>query len=196
MAGVMAHEIAHVAARHGTRQADQGADRINIGTIPLIFLGGWTGYAIRPGPRLAIPMGFLQFLARLRIRSRHAGLAVHVQGRLRSHCFRRFLRKGSVAGKAKPGTMSKVFSTHPPTEDRIKKSQEMIQKYLKAKPEYVVNTSEFNDVKAPRHGDARSQELTDPNDPVGRRCAAIRTARSMRTAMRQIRRLIRTTVRH
>jgi len=54
MAGVMAHEIAHVAARHGTRQATRG-DIVNYGSIPLIFLGGWTGYAIRQGMGLAIP---------------------------------------------------------------------------------------------------------------------------------------------
>src|ERR1700735_2606789 len=60
MAGVMAHEIAHVAARHGTRQATRG-DLVNYGSIPLIFLGGWTGYAIRQGMGLAIPMGFLSF---------------------------------------------------------------------------------------------------------------------------------------
>jgi len=60
MAGVMAHEIAHVAARHGTCQATKG-DIVNYGSIPLIFLGGWTGYAIRQGMGLAIPMGFLSF---------------------------------------------------------------------------------------------------------------------------------------
>ena len=58
LAGVMAHEIAHVAARHGTRQATKG-DLLQIGTIPLIFMGGWAGYAIRQGAGLAIPMGFL-----------------------------------------------------------------------------------------------------------------------------------------
>src|SRR5881628_3654930 len=54
LAGVMAHEIAHVAARHGTRQATKG-DLMQIGTIPLIFMGGWAGYAIRQGAGLAIP---------------------------------------------------------------------------------------------------------------------------------------------
>jgi hypothetical protein len=43
--------------------------------------------------------------------------------------------------------MAKVFSSHPPTDDRIKVAQNNIQELLKAKPEYVVNTSEFNDVK-------------------------------------------------
>src|SRR5581483_2547670 len=46
LAGVMAHEIAHVAARHGTRQATKG-EIANIATIPLIFMGGWAGYGIR-----------------------------------------------------------------------------------------------------------------------------------------------------
>src|SRR5689334_9233254 len=60
LAGVMAHEIAHVAARHGTKQATKG-ELINIASIPLIFMGGWTGYAIRQGAGLAIPLGFLKF---------------------------------------------------------------------------------------------------------------------------------------
>src|SRR5499433_2856516 len=45
LAGVMAHEIAHVAARHGTRQATRGTI-INYASLPLIFMGGWTGYAL------------------------------------------------------------------------------------------------------------------------------------------------------
>src|SRR5712692_8510838 len=60
LAGVMAHEIAHVAARHGTRQATRG-ELINYGSIPLIFLGGWAGYAIRQAAAIAVPMGFLRF---------------------------------------------------------------------------------------------------------------------------------------
>src|SRR3982074_703295 len=60
LAGVMAHEIAHVAARHGTREATK-AQLVNYGTIPLIFMGGWAGYAIRQAAGLAIPMGFLKF---------------------------------------------------------------------------------------------------------------------------------------
>jgi len=55
----MSHEIAHVAARHGTRQASRG-DMINYGTIPLIF-SAVDGFAIRQGVGLAIPMGYLKF---------------------------------------------------------------------------------------------------------------------------------------
>jgi len=58
-----------------------------------------------------------------------------------------FFEKVESQEKRKPGAMSKIFSTHPPTDDRIRRSQETIQKYLKERPEYVVNTSEFSDVK-------------------------------------------------
>jgi predicted Zn-dependent protease len=59
-----------------------------------------------------------------------------------------FFEKIETMEKKKPGTVSKLFSTHPMTDDRIQAAQEEIQKILPAKPEYVVNTSEFNDVKA------------------------------------------------
>src|SRR6202000_2909195 len=163
MAGVMAHEIAHVAARHGTCQATKG-DLINYGSIPLIFLGGWTGYAIRQGMGLAIPMGFLSFSRGFESEADKLGLEYMYKAGYDPTCFVDFFEKVQSQEKRKPGTMSKVFSTHPPTEDRIKHSQETIQKYLKEKPEYVVNTSEFNDVKTrvvAMHG---RKNVVDPKD--------------------------------
>ena len=66
--------------------------------------------------------------------------------------------------KKKPGTMSKVFSTHPMTDDRIKEAQKNIQAYLKAKPEYVVTTSEFNDVKARLYQVENHRKIDDSKD--------------------------------
>jgi predicted Zn-dependent protease len=163
MAGVMGHEIAHVAARHGTRQASN-ANWVNIGTIPLIFMGGWAGYGIRQGLGLAIPMGFLQFSKGYESEADLLGLEYMYKAGYDPQAFVDFFEKVQTQEKRKPGTMSKVFSTHPPTEDRIKHSQEAIQRYLKAKPEYVVSTSEFNDVKArvvALHG---RRQVTDPKD--------------------------------
>jgi len=170
LAGVMAHEIAHVACRHGTRQATRG-DIAQIATIPLIFMGGWTGYAIRQGMGLAIPMGFLTFSREFEADADYFGLQYMYKAGYDPTAFVDFFEKIQTLEKKKPGSISKVFSTHPMTDDRIKKSQLEIQNVLTPKPEYVVNTSEFNDVKsrlAMLHN-RRKVTQDDPNRPKLRR---------------------------
>src|SRR5215468_5801943 len=137
LAGVMAHEIAHVAARHGTRQATKG-QLINYGSIPLIFMGGWTGYAIRQGAGLAIPLGFLTFSRGFEKEADYLGLQYLYKSGYDPTAFVDFFEKIQSKEKKKPGTMAKIFATHPMTDDRIKTSQKEIQDILKAKPEYVV----------------------------------------------------------
>ncbi|MGA2193945.1 MAG: M48 family metallopeptidase [Bryobacteraceae bacterium] len=170
LAGVMGHEIAHVAARHGTRQATRG-DIAQIATIPLIFMGGWTGYAIRQGASLAIPMGFLTFSRAFEKEADYLGLQYMYKAGYDPTAFVDFFEKIESLEKKKPGSISKVFSTHPMTDDRIKASQEEIQKILAPKPEYVVNTSEFNDVKGRLNmlHNRRKVTQTDPNRPQLRR---------------------------
>jgi beta-barrel assembly-enhancing protease len=170
LAGVMAHEIAHVAARHGTKQATRG-EIINLASIPLIFMGGWTGYAIRQGAGLAIPLGFLNFSRAFEKEADYLGLQYLYKTGYDPTAFVDFFEKIQSMEKKKPGTVSKVFSTHPMTDDRIKSAQGEIQKILVAKPEYVVNTSEFNDVRgrlAMLHNH-RKVETEDPNRPRLRR---------------------------
>jgi predicted Zn-dependent protease len=162
MAGVMAHEIAHVAARHGTCNATKG-QLVNYGTIPLIFLGGWAGYGIRQGVSLMIPMSFLQFSRANESEADLLGLEYMYKAGYDPEAFVDFFEKIQSLEKKKPGTMSKVFSTHPPTEARITNSQKNIQNYLKAKPEYIVTTSEFNDVKG-RVLALHNRRSTDPKD--------------------------------
>jgi predicted Zn-dependent protease len=147
LAGVMAHEIAHVAARHGTKTATKG-EILNFATIPLIFMGGWGGYGIRQAASVLIPVGFLKFSRAMESEADLLGLEYMYKTGYDPAAFVDFFEKIETLEKRKPGTISKVFSTHPPTDDRIKASQKNIQEYLKAKPEYVVNTSEFDNVKA------------------------------------------------
>ena len=146
LAGVMAHEIAHVAARHGTRQATRGTI-INYASLPLIFMGGWTGYALYQAAGIAIPLGFLTFSRAFESEADMLGLEYLYKAGYDPTAFVDFFEKIETLEKKKPGTMSKVFSTHPLTDDRIAAAQKNIATILKAKPEYVLNTSEFNDVK-------------------------------------------------
>jgi hypothetical protein len=172
LAGVMAHEIAHVALRHGTKQATKG-ELAQIGLIVAsIATGyGWTGYAIRQAASIAIPIGFLQFSKTMEREADYMGLQYLYKSGYDPTAFVDFFEKIQTMEKKKPGTMAKVFATHPMTDDRIVSSQREIQKILVAKPEYVLNTSEFNDVKgrlAMLHS-RRKVDTEDPNRPRLRR---------------------------
>jgi beta-barrel assembly-enhancing protease len=147
LAGVMAHEIAHVAARHATRQMTR-SQWANIGTIPLIFVGGGIGYAIRSAAGLGLPLTFLSFSRGFEAEADYLGLQYMYKTGYDPNAFISFFEKIQAKEKKKPGTLAKAFSTHPQTPDRITKSQEEIAKILPARQQYVVTTSEFDSVKA------------------------------------------------
>lgn len=163
LAGVMAHEIAHVAARHGTRQATRG-QLVNLATIPLIFMGGWTGYGVRQGASVLIPIGFLRFSRGFEEEADLLGLQYLYKAGYDPTAFVDFFEKIQSDEKRKPGTMAKVFSTHPMTEDRIKNSQQNIADILAAKPEYVVSTSEFEKVKTRLAALQNRRKIDDKDD--------------------------------
>jgi beta-barrel assembly-enhancing protease len=165
LAGVMAHEIGHVAARHGTRQATRG-EIAQLGMIPLIFMGGWTGYGIYQAASVLVPVGFLQFSRAMESEADLLGLEYMYKAGYDPTAFVDFFEKIETLEKRKPGTMSKLFSTHPPTDSRIQAAQKNIQEYLKAKPEYVLTTSEFNDVKGRLLAMHNKRKVDNPADPT------------------------------
>ncbi len=147
LAGVMAHEIAHVAARHATRQMTR-AQIANLATIPLIFVGGGLGYAIQSAASLALPMTFLKFSRGFEAEADYLGLQYMYATGYDPQAFIAFFEKVQAKEKKKPGSLAKAFSTHPQTPDRIEKSQEEIAKILPARDQYIDDTSEFQQVKA------------------------------------------------
>jgi predicted Zn-dependent protease len=173
LAGVMAHEIAHVAARHGTRQATRGQiAQIGMIAASIALPWGWTGYAIQQGMGMAIPVAFLTFTRTQEREADHLGLQYMYKAGYDPTAFVDFFEKIETLEKKKPGSIAKVFSTHPMTDDRIKSAQAEIQTDLSPKPEYVVNTSEFNDVRARLamlHGRRKLDSNSDPSKPTLRR---------------------------
>lgn len=145
LAGPMAHEIAHVAARHGVEQASKG-QLVNWGTLPLIFLGGWGGFAIRQAAGLAIPMGFLKFNRNAEFEADTLAVQYLWASGYDPHSMSSFFEKLQSQEKKKPGTMAKIFSTHPMVGDRIDRVNSLIARFPE-RSEYTINTSEFMQVK-------------------------------------------------
>ncbi len=163
LAGVMAHEIAHVAARHATRQMTR-SQWANIGTIPLIFMGGGIGYAVRSAAGFGLPLTFLSFSRGFEAEADYLGLQYMYKTGYDPNAFISFFEKIQAKEKKKPGTLAKAFSTHPQTPERIEKSQEEIAKILPARTQYVVTTSEFDDVKARLAALENRRKIIDQKD--------------------------------
>ena len=205
LAGVMAHEIAHVCARHGTKQATKG-EIVQLASIPaMIFIPyTWAGYAIYQGMNFAIPLTFLKFSRADEKEADYLGLQYMYKAGYDPNSFVTFFEKVEADEKKQPGTIPKVFSTHPPTPDRIEAMQKEIATILPARDQYIVTTSEFDDGqdapaddRSEHQGEEHQSEQADsaqthrteqgrqhiPNDPNSQRrstTAAARTTQRIR----------------
>ncbi len=147
LAGVMAHEIAHVAARHGTKNASK-AELANWLSLPLIFIGGPIGYGIQSAAGLLIPMKFLQFSRGSEREADYLGLQYLYKSGYDPDAFISFFEKIQAREKNRPGSLSKAFSTHPMTPDRIDAAQSEINTVLPNRDEHVITTGEFARIHA------------------------------------------------
>ena len=163
LAGVMAHEIAHVAAHHAAREMTR-MNYAQLGTIPLIFIGGWTGYGIYEAANIAVPMTFLHFSRDFEAQADYLGVQYMYRAGYDPQAFITFFEKVQALEKRKPGMVSKAFSDHPQPPDRILHSQEEIARILPARDEYTVTTSEFDDIKARLARIENKRRLTDSKD--------------------------------
>ena len=149
LAGVMAHEISHVTARHGTKNATKG-EAMQLAMIPLMLLGpgGWAGYGIYEAASLAIPVTYLKFSRDAEREADFLGLQYMYKAGYDPNSYVTFFERIQADEKRRPGTIPKVFSTHPPTPERIEATQKEIARILPARQEYIVTTSEFDSVKS------------------------------------------------
>jgi hypothetical protein len=175
MAGVMAHETAHVCAHHAAREMTR-MNYAQLGTIPLIMMTGysWTGYGIYEAAQFAVPVAFLKFSRDFEAQADYLGIQYMYRAGYDPQAFISFFEKVQALEKRKPGLVAKAFSDHPQTPDRILHSQEEIERILPPKDEYIVTTSEFEQVKARLariENKRRLMENKDNNKPSLRRAS-------------------------
>ncbi len=147
LAAVMAHEIAHVAARHATKNMTK-QQIWNMASIPLMFVGGPAGYAIAEIASLAVPLSFLKFSRDAEREADMLGLQYDYAAGYDPQAFVQFFERLKAEEKQKHSKIAKMFSTHPMTADRITAAQDEIRAYLPDRDSYVVDTSEFDAMKS------------------------------------------------
>jgi predicted Zn-dependent protease len=165
LAGVMAHETAHVCAHHAAREMTR-MNYAQLATIPLIMMTGysWTGYGIYEAIQFAVPMAFLKFSREFEGQADYLGIQYMYRAGYDPQAFLSFFEKVQALEKRKPGLVAKAFSDHPQTPDRILHSQEEIARILPPRDEYTVTTSEFDDVKARLARIENKRRLIDTKD--------------------------------
>jgi len=168
LAGVMSHEIAHVAARHATKNMTR-AQIWNMASMPLIFIGGPIVYAVGEVAGLAVPLGFLKFSRDAEREADLLGLEYDYATGYDPQAFVQFFEKLNIE-KKKQNMVAKAFATHPMNVERIEAAQDEIRKYLPDRPEYIVDTSEFESIKARlaalENGRRLGGKASEPGRPV------------------------------
>jgi len=170
LAGVMAHEIAHVCARHGTKDMTKQSI-VQLASIPaMIFIPyTWAGYAIYQGMNFAIPLTFLRFSRKDEAEADFLGTQYMWKAGYDPNAFVAFFEKVEAEEKKQPGTIPKVFATHPPTPERIEAVQHEIATILPARSEYIETTSDFDQVKRRLQMIDANLRVKDSNGPTLRR---------------------------
>ncbi len=147
LAGVIAHEIAHVAARHATRQMTR-AQMFDLASMPLIFVGGGLGVAMREAASLAAPLSMTKFSRNFETEADYLGVEYLYKAGYDPQAFISFFERIQAQEKQKPGFIAKAFANHPQTDARIRKTQHEIATILPNRETYIVSTSDFDEVKS------------------------------------------------
>ena len=140
--------------------------------VPLMFIGGYTGYGIYEAAQIAVPLSFLSFSRSFEAQADWLGVQYMYRSGYDPQAMVQIFEKLNALEKRKPGVLARAFSDHPATPDRIANSEEEIATILPARPDYVVSTSEFDDVKARLARIQNKRKVDgnkDPNKPTLRR---------------------------
>jgi predicted Zn-dependent protease len=148
VAGVISHEVAHVAARHWASQMTKSTI-LQYAMIPLIFTPmSYPVYVgVSQGLNLGIPLTFLKFSRSAESEADLLGLQYMYKAGYDPNAYVAFFGRIMDEQRRSPESAPSIFLDHPMTGDRIIKSEEAIKDVLPKKASYLVSTSEFDDVR-------------------------------------------------
>ena len=147
LAGVMAHEIAHVAARHAMENQGKGT-LINYGALAGIIFGGpIVSTILQNGGGILAGLAGLKFTRGAEEEADNLGVQYLYASGYDPTAMSTMFEKLASKNKKKPGSVAKLFSSHPQATDRRDTSLVRVARFSE-KDEYVISTSEFNRVKA------------------------------------------------
>ncbi len=174
-AGILAHEVAHVAARHATRTLTRQM-LFRMASVPMMFLTGGAAIAINNAAGVVVPISNMKFS---RDSEREADLLAIEYAYSAGYdpgAFVQFFETLQSRQKHKvPKVFGLMLSSHPMNEDRIKRAQAVITTMLPEKSDYIIDTSDFRAAKV-RLSEVIHQPCTDAHGrPIllgaGQRCS-------------------------
>ena len=172
LAGVMAHEIAHVAACHAARSRTRG-QLMNMVSLPFMLVGGPIGYAAYEGLSIATPLTFFRFSRKFESEADFLGVQYMYKAGYDPQALTSFFEKVRAMEGRHESPIAKAFSTHPQTPDRILKTQKEIASLLPPEAEYKVDSSEFQDIKDHLNRMQGGLRIHGPNRPTLKRRASL-----------------------
>jgi predicted Zn-dependent protease len=151
LAGVMAHEIAHVCAHHAAREMTR-LGYTQLGAIPLIMVGGWAGCGLSAASGIVVPAAFMQFSREFEEQADYLGVQYIYRAGYDPRAYISFFERVQALEKRNPGAVAKLFAGHPQTPSRILRTQQEIARILPPQAEYTTATLEFTAIKARLEG--------------------------------------------
>ncbi len=146
LAGVMAHEIAHVAARH-YMENEAKMRAMSIGMLAGILLGGpIIGNVLYNGGGFFEGMAMLKFTRGAEAEADRLGVQYMWAAGYDPTAMATMFEKLEAKNKKKPGTLAKMFMDHPAPAERRQASLALAARFPE-REEYIISSSEFQRVK-------------------------------------------------
>jgi predicted Zn-dependent protease len=146
LAGVMAHEIAHVAARHAVENQAKASLLEYAALGASIFIGGIPGMIYQNTAGIGLLGIFMKFSRGAEEEADKLGVQYMYAAGYDPGAMATMFEKLEAKNKKKPGFISRAFATHPAPPDRRATALALAARFPEHE-EYVISSSEFQRVK-------------------------------------------------